>query len=99
MDQRGVEIVAEKIETLIRIVAEGVGENSRKIDLLAGEVGAIKEGNTSISLNIHRLDTQLQKIETSLEFLEKEIREIRMEFNELFSWHEQRIAYLEVGVS
>ncbi|MHB1125643.1 MAG: hypothetical protein ACYC2T_01605 [Bacillota bacterium] len=99
MEQRGVEIVMEKIETLIRIVAEGVGENSRKIDLLAEEVVFLKEGHVGTSMTIHRLETQLLKIETSLDKLEKEIRGIRMEFNDLFSWHEQRIALLEMGVS
>ncbi|NLP18864.1 MAG: hypothetical protein GX376_07210 [Firmicutes bacterium] len=56
MAEGKVQILLEELYRLVETVAEGVGDNSRRLDLLTAEVGRVKEGQMRLELLVRRLD-------------------------------------------
>lgn len=56
MAEGKVQILLEELYRLVETVAEGVVDNSRRLDHLTAEVGKVKEGQTRLELLVRHLE-------------------------------------------
>ncbi|MGI6575080.1 MAG: hypothetical protein ACOX3A_04345 [bacterium] len=56
MKENKIEILLEEIYRLVEIVAEGVGENRRRIEHLTVEINKIKENQARMEIILRRLE-------------------------------------------
>ncbi|NLJ33135.1 MAG: hypothetical protein GX349_00855 [Firmicutes bacterium] len=55
MAEGKVQILLEELYRLVETVAEGVVDNSRRLDLLTAEISKVKEGQTRLELLIRHM--------------------------------------------
>ncbi|HHW92613.1 MAG TPA: hypothetical protein GX735_07965 [Firmicutes bacterium] len=56
MAEGKVQVMVEELYRLVETVAEGVSENTRRLELLYAEMGRIKESQTRLELLVRRLE-------------------------------------------
>ena len=91
MEQKHFEILLENMHGDIKLVAEGVGQLSQRVDNLTEAVGGLTE-------RVAAVETRLDGVETRLENIEVDVREIKQGMGVLTSIcsnHESRLQTVE----